>query len=68
MGIDGIFCRIRKRSVVGKFFNLKLNTRLPPKQIRKLHVNAFREEEKRFKSQIHLIIISKDFEDQLVAI
>ena len=60
MGVDGIFCGIRKKSVVGKFLNLKLNTRLPTKKIRKLDVDAFREEGERFKSQIHLIIISRD--------
>ena len=48
-------------SMLGKkFSNLKLNTRLPAKKIRKLDVCAFREEGKRFKSQIHLIIISGD--------
>ena len=60
VGADGIFCRIRKKSVVGKLLNLKLNTRLPTKQVRKLDVDAFREKAKRFKSQIHLIIISRD--------
>ena len=45
---------------LGNFLNLKLNTRLPKKKIRKLDVDAFREERKRFKSQIHLIIISRD--------
>ena len=40
--------------------DLKLNTRLPTKKIRKLDVDAFREEGKRFKSQIHLIIINRD--------
>ena len=45
---------------LGNFLNLELNTRLPSKKIRKLHVYAFREEGKRFKSQIHLIIISRD--------
>ena len=60
VGVDGIFCRIKNKSVVGKFFNLKLNTLLPTKKIRKLDVDAFREEGKRFKSQIDLIIISRD--------
>ena len=59
VGVYGIFCRNRKKSVVGKFSNLKLNTRLPAKKIRKLDVDAFREEGKRFKSQ-NLIIISRD--------
>ena len=45
---------------VGNFLNLKLNTRLTTKKIRKLDVDAFREEGKRLKSQIHLIIISRD--------
>ena len=44
----------------GNFLNLELNTRLPTKKIRNLDVDAFREEGKRFKSQIHLIIISRD--------
>ena len=44
VGADGISCRIRKKSVVGKFLNLTLNTRLPTKKIRKLDVDAFREE------------------------
>ena len=61
VGVDGIFYRIRKKiSVVGKFLNLKLNTRLPTKKPRKLYSDAFREEGRRFKSQIHLIIISRD--------
>ena len=38
------------------FLNLKLNT----KKIRKFYVDAFIEERKRFKSEIHLIIISTD--------
>ena len=42
------------------FLNLKLNTRLPTKKIQKLAVDAFSEEGKRFKSQIHLITISRD--------
>ena len=39
---------------------VKLNTRLPTKKIGKSDVDVFREEGKRFKSQIHLIIISRD--------
>ena len=60
VGVDGVFCRIRKNLWLGNFLNLKLNTRLPTKKIRILDVDAFREEGKRFKSQIHLIIISRD--------
>ena len=60
MGADGIFCRIRKNLWLGNFLNLKLNTKLATKKIRKLHVDAFREEGKRFESQVHLIIISRD--------
>ena len=60
VGVDGIFYQIRKNLWLEIFLNLKLNTRLPTKEIRKLDVDAFREEEKRFKSQIHLIIISRD--------
>ena len=54
--------------MIGNFLNLKLNTRLPTKKTQKLDVDAFREEGKRFKSQIDLIIISRVVEDQLVAI
>ena len=50
----GFSAESEKKSVVGKF--LKSYT----KKIRKLDVDAFREEEKRFKSQIYLIIISRD--------
>ena len=49
VGVDGIFCPKRKTSVVGKFLNLKLNTRLPTKKMRKSDVDALREEGKRFK-------------------
>ena len=45
---------------LGNFLNHKSNTRLHTKKIRKLDVDAFREEGKRFKFQIHLIIISRD--------
>ena len=58
--VDGIFSRIRKKLWLGSFLNLKLKTRLPTKKIRKLDVDTFREEGKRFKFQIHLIIISRD--------
>ena len=55
------FCAESEKNLcLGNFLNLKLNTRLPTKKIRKLDVDAFREEGKRFKSQIHLIIISRD--------
>ena len=60
VGVDGIFCRIRRSLWLRNFFNPELNTRLPTKNIRKLDVDAYREEGKRFKSEIHLIIISKD--------
>ena len=46
---------------LGNSLNLKLNTRLPTKKIRKLDVAAFREEGKRFKSNSLV-------EDQLLAI
>ena len=46
VGADGIFCRISKNLWLGNFLNLKLNTRLPTKKIRKLDVDAFREEGK----------------------
>ena len=58
VGVDGIFCRIRKNICLGNFLTLKLNTRLPTKKIRKLDVDAFREEEKKIKFQIYIIIIS----------
>ena len=60
VGVDGIFCRIRKNLWLRNFSNVELNTRLRAKKIRKLDVDAFREEGKRFKSQIHLIVISRD--------
>ena len=60
VGVDGVYCRIRENLWLGNFFNLELNTRLPTKKIRKLDVDAYREEGKRFKSEIHLIIISRD--------
>ena len=56
VGADEVFCRIRKNL---KFLNLKLNSRLRTKKMQKLD-DAFREEGKRFKSQIRLIIISRD--------
>ena len=47
LGVDGTFCRIRKKNLsLGNFLNLKLNTRLPTKKIRKLDVDVFREEGK----------------------
>ena len=55
VGVEGIFCQIKKKkSEVGNFLNLKLNTRLSAEKIRTLDVDAFREEGKRFKFQIHL--------------
>ena len=57
---DGIFWRIRKNLWLQNFPNLKFDTRLPRKKIRKLDVDAFCEGGKRFKTQIHLIIISRD--------
>ena len=44
VGVGGNFCQIRKSLWLGNFLNLKLNTRLPAKKIRKLDANAFREE------------------------
>ena len=40
VGVDGIFCPIRKNLWLGNFLNLKLNTRLPTKKIRKLDVKC----------------------------
>ena len=54
------FAESEKNLLLGDFLNLKLNTKLPTKKILKLDVYAFREDEKRFNSQIHLIIISRD--------
>ena len=58
--LTGFSAESEKNLWLGKFLNLKFNTRLPSKKIRKLDVDAFRGEGKRFKSQIHLIIISRD--------
>ena len=59
--VDGIFCRIRRKSVVGKFCKSEIEYKATYKRnIQKLDVYAFREKDKRFKSQIHLIIISRD--------
>ena len=58
--LTGFYAETEKNLWLGNFLNLKLNTRLPTKKIRKLDFDAFREEGKRFKSQIHLIIISRD--------
>ena len=46
---------------LGNLSNVKLNTWLPRKKTWKLDVNAFCVEGKRFKSQIHFVIISRDF-------
>ena len=59
--LTGFSAESEKNMWLGNFLNLKLNTRLPTKKIRKLDVDAFREEGKDFKSQIHLIIISRDY-------
>ena len=58
--LTGFSAESEKNLWLGNFLNVKLNTRLPTKEIQKLDVDAFREEGKRFKSQIHLIIISRD--------
>ena len=57
----GFFAESEKNLWLGNFLNLKLNTRLPTKKIRKLDVDAFCEEGKRFQFQIHLIVISRDY-------
>ena len=36
VGVDGIFCRVRKKPVVWEILNLKLNTRLPTKRYENL--------------------------------
>ena len=58
--LTGFSAESEKNLWLGYFLNLELNTRLPKKKIGKLDVDAFREEGKKFKSQIHLIIISRD--------
>ena len=57
--LTGFSAESERSRWLGNFLNLKLNTRLAAKKIRKLDVDAFREEGKRFKSKIHLIIISR---------
>ena len=62
MDVDGLFsAESGKNLSFGNFSNLKLDTRLLTKQIQKLDVDAFSEEGKRFKSQIYLIVISRDY-------
>ena len=58
--LTGFSAESEKDLWLENFLNLKLNTRLPTKMVRKLDVDPFREEGKRFKSQIQLIIISRD--------
>ena len=50
--LTGFSAELEKNLWLGNFLNL------PTRKIRKLDVDAFREEGKRFKFQIHLIIIS----------
>ena len=50
--LTGFSDESEKHLWLGNFLNLKLNTRLPTKKVRKLDVDAFIEEGKRFKSQI----------------
>ena len=57
--LTGFSAEPEKNLWLGNFLNLKLKTGLPTKKIPKLDIDAFREEGKRFKSQIHLIIISR---------
>ena len=58
--LTGFSGESEKHLGLGNFLNLKLNTRLPTEKVRKLDVDAFREERKRFKSQIQLSIINRD--------
>ena len=58
--LTGFSAESEKNLWLGNFLNLKTNKRLPTKKIRKFDIDAFREDGKRFKSQIHLIIISRD--------
>ena len=44
VGVDRIFCRMRKNLWLRNFLHLKLNTRLPTKKIGKLDVRAFRKD------------------------
>ena len=59
--VTGFSSKSEKNLWLGNFINFKLNTRLPPKKIRKFNIDAFREDGKRFNPQIHLIIISRDY-------
>ena len=58
--MTGLSVESGKNQWFGNFSNHKLDTRLPTKKIRRLDFDAFSEERKVFKSQIHLIVISKD--------
>ena len=58
--LTGSSSESEKNLWLGNLSNLKLNTRLPTKKIPKLDIDVFSKEGKRFKSQIHLIIISRD--------
>ena len=65
--LTGFSAESEKNLWLGNFLNLKLNTRLSTKKIRKLDVDAFKEEGKRFESQIQLSL-AEIVEDQLVTI
>ena len=56
--LTGFSAESGKNLWLGNFSNLKLDARLRTK-VRKLDVDAFSEEGKRFKSQIHLIVVSR---------
>ena len=69
VGADWIFSELEKNLWLGKFLNLKLNTRLITKKIRKLDVDAFREEgKKNLSPKFTWLSFAEIVEDQLVAI
>ena len=65
--LTGFSAESEKSLWLGHVLNLILNTMLPAKKIRKLDVDAFREEGKRFITQIQLLL-AEITENQLVAI
>ena len=67
VGVDEISCRIRKKICGWENFLSQIQYKATYKKIRKLDVDAFREEGKRFKSRIQLSL-AEIFEDQLVAV
>ena len=58
--LTGFSAESEKSPWLENLSNLKLSTGLPTEKILKFGVDAFSEEGERFKSQIHLIIVSRD--------